>query len=111
MLTKSLTLTEQVARQIADDIAHGVYPVGGKLPSGRILAEQYGVSAAVIREVTERLRAQGLVQSRQGSGSVVLARTGAQGFQVPCLLYTSASRAPGLAAGRSPASSCRAWGR
>ena len=43
MLTKSLTLTEQVARQIADDIAHGVYPVGGKLPSGRILAEQYGV--------------------------------------------------------------------
>lgn len=83
MLTKSLTLTEQVARQIAGDIAHGVYPVGAKLPSGRILAGQYGVSAAVIREVTERLRAQGLVQSRQGSGCVVLARTGAQGFQVP----------------------------
>ncbi|MCH1999593.1 GntR family transcriptional regulator, partial [Achromobacter xylosoxidans] len=89
MLTKSLTLTEQVARQIADDIAHGVYPVGAKLPSGRILAEQYGVSAAVIREVTERLRAQGLVQSRQGSGCVVLARTGAQGFRVPADIAVS----------------------
>jgi GntR family transcriptional repressor for pyruvate dehydrogenase complex len=82
MLTKSLTLTEQVARQIATEIAGGVHPVGAKLPPGRVLAEQYGVSAAVIREVTERLRAQGLIQSRQGSGSTVVSRTGAQGFQV-----------------------------
>jgi len=82
MLTKSLTLTEQVARQIATDIADGVHAVGVKLPPGRVLAEQYGVSAAVIREVTERLRAQGLIQSRQGSGSTVISRTGAQGFQV-----------------------------
>ena len=28
MLTPSLTLTEQVARQIAADIAQGVHPVG-----------------------------------------------------------------------------------
>lgn len=89
MLTKTLTLTEQVARQIADDIAQGVYPVGAKLPPGRVLAEQYGVSAAVIREVTERLRAQGLIQSRQGSGSVVLSRTGAQGFLVPAEIAVS----------------------
>ncbi|MBV2160064.1 FadR family transcriptional regulator [Achromobacter denitrificans] len=82
MLSKSLTLTEQVARQIAGDIAEGVHSVGAKLPPGRALAEQYGVSAAVIREATERLRAQGLIQSRQGSGSVVVSRTGAQGFQV-----------------------------
>ena len=80
MLTPSLTLTEQVARQIAADIAQGVHPVGAKLPSGRVLAEQYGVSAAVIREVTERLRAQGRIQSRQGSGCTVTSRTGAQGF-------------------------------
>jgi len=82
MLTKTLTLTEQVARQIATDIADGVHAVGAKLPPGRILAEQYGVSAAVIREVTERLRAQGLIQSRQGSGSTVVSRTGVQGFQL-----------------------------
>ncbi|AZY50751.1 FadR family transcriptional regulator [Bordetella avium] len=77
------TLTEQVARQLADAIGQGVYPVGDKLPSGRALAEHYGVSAAVIREATERLRSQGLVRTRQGSGCTVIARTGVQGFQVP----------------------------
>lgn len=82
MLTKALTLTEQVARQIATDIADGVHAVGAKLPPGRVLAGQYGVSAAVIREATERLRAQGLIQSRQGSGSTVVSRTGTQGFRV-----------------------------
>lgn len=82
MLTKSLSLTEQVAGQIAAEIAGGLHAVGAKLPPGRVLAQQYGVSAAVIREATERLRAQGLIQSRQGSGCTVVSRTGAQGFQV-----------------------------
>ncbi|OZI72012.1 FadR/GntR family transcriptional regulator [Bordetella genomosp. 12] len=77
------TLTEQVAHQLADEIGRGDYPVGEKLPSGRALAARYGVSAAVIREATERLRTQGLVRTRQGSGCTVIARTGAQGFQVP----------------------------
>ncbi|MBV7482874.1 FadR/GntR family transcriptional regulator [Bordetella sp. BOR01] len=83
MLTKSLTLTEQVAGRLADDIAAGVYPVGGKLPTGKALAQLYGVSAAVIREATERLRAQGLVESRQGAGCTVVSRTANPGFQVP----------------------------
>ncbi len=79
---QTTTLTEQVSRQLADDIGRGRYAVGEKLPSGRALAERYGVSAAVIREATERLRAQGLVRSRQGSGCTVIARSSAQGFQV-----------------------------
>jgi len=83
MLTKSLTLTEQVATQLATDIAAGVYPVGGKLPTGKALTQLYGVSAAVIREATERLRAQGLVESRQGAGCTVISRTASGGFQVP----------------------------
>ncbi|MCD0504036.1 FadR/GntR family transcriptional regulator [Bordetella petrii] len=83
MLTKSLTLTEQVASQLAADIGAGVYPVGGKLPTGKALTQLYGVSAAVIREATERLRAQGLVESRQGAGCMVISRTASPGFQVP----------------------------
>ncbi|AHV91888.1 FadR/GntR family transcriptional regulator [Bordetella holmesii] len=77
------TLTEQVACQLADEIGRGDYPVGEKLPSGRALAQRYGVSAAVIREATERLRSQGLVRSRQGSGCTVIARTRVQGFELP----------------------------
>lgn len=83
MLTQTVTLTDQVAGKLAADIGAGQYPVGTKLPAGRLLAEQYGVSAAVIREATERLRALGLVQSRQGSGCMVTARRVDSGFQVP----------------------------
>ncbi|WP_316149178.1 FadR/GntR family transcriptional regulator [Cupriavidus sp. BIC8F] len=83
MRTRAVTLTEQVTRQLRADIESGAYPVGSRLPTGRQLAEQYGVSAAVIREVTEHLRSQGFVESRQGVGCTVRSRTGAAGFQLP----------------------------
>lgn len=83
MRTRAVTLTEQVTRQVRADIESGAYPVGTRLPTGRQLAEQYGVSAAVIREVTEHLRSQGFVETRQGVGCTVRSRTGAAGFQLP----------------------------
>ncbi|MDN7181530.1 FadR family transcriptional regulator [Caballeronia sp. SEWSISQ10-4 2] len=64
------------------DIRDGVYPVGTKLPSGKDLATRFGVSQSVIREVTERLRSNGLIDSRQGAGCTVKARTEAGGFRV-----------------------------
>ncbi|HEY1610090.1 MAG TPA: FCD domain-containing protein [Paraburkholderia sp.] len=82
-ISRRSTLTQQVAEKIATDILNGVYPLGARLPSGKDLARQFGVSQAVIREVTERLRAQGLIDSRQGSGSTVRARTRNAGFTVP----------------------------
>jgi GntR family transcriptional regulator, transcriptional repressor for pyruvate dehydrogenase complex len=65
------------------EIRDGVYPVGTKLPSGKDLAARFGVSQSVIREVTERLRSQGLIDSRQGAGCTVKARTETSGFRVP----------------------------
>jgi GntR family transcriptional regulator, transcriptional repressor for pyruvate dehydrogenase complex len=82
-IARPVTLTQQVAQQIAGEILSGVFPVGTRLPSGKDLAQRFGVSQAVIREVTERLRAQGLIDSRQGSGCTVRARTKSAGFQVP----------------------------
>ncbi|MEA3117325.1 MAG: GntR family transcriptional regulator, transcriptional repressor for pyruvate dehydrogenase complex [Paraburkholderia sp.] len=79
---KVTSLTVQVAELIQDAISSGVYPVGSKLPSGKVLGQMYGVSQAVIREVTERLRSKGLIDSRQGSGCVVKARTDINGFRV-----------------------------
>ena len=87
-MTKALTLTQQVAQQMTGDIRNGVYPVGTKLPSGRELAERFGVSQSVIREVTERLRSHGLIDSRQGAGCVVKARTETGGFRVPLVTDT-----------------------
>ncbi|MCY1341740.1 putative L-lactate dehydrogenase operon regulatory protein [compost metagenome] len=83
MRTRAVTLTEQVTRQLRADIESGAYPVGTRLPTGKQLSEQYGVSAAVIREVTEHLRSQGFVETRQGVGCTVRSRTGAAGFQLP----------------------------
>jgi GntR family transcriptional repressor for pyruvate dehydrogenase complex len=82
-MVKAITLTQQVAQQMTDEIRNGLYPLGARLPSGKQLAARFGVSQAVIREVTERLRAQGLIDSRQGSGCTVRARTEAGGFRVP----------------------------
>ena len=82
-MTKALTLTQQVAQQMTGDIRDGVYPVGTKLPSGKDLAARFGVSQSVIREVTERLRSNGLIDSRQGAGCTVKARTETGGFRVP----------------------------
>lgn len=77
------TLTEQVANQITIEIQGGSFPIGSKLPSGRELALRFGVSQAVIREVTESLRSLGLIDSRQGAGCVVKSRTITSGFRVP----------------------------
>jgi GntR family transcriptional regulator len=43
------------------------------LPDERILAKQYGVSRNVVREVLNLLRAEGLVERRQGAGTLVVA--------------------------------------
>ncbi len=76
------TLTDRVAQTLMQRIAEGVYPVGTKLPSGKLLAGEFSVSAAVIREATERLRTKGLVRTRQGAGCTVLTRELHEGFQV-----------------------------
>lgn len=82
MQTRPITLTERVIQQLRGEIADGVFPVGARLPTGKQLAERYGVSAAVIREVTEHLRSQGMIESRQGLGSTVRSRVSDSGFRL-----------------------------
>lgn len=83
MQMTNLTLTDRVAQTLMQRIADGIYPVGTKLPSGKLLAGEFSVSAAVIREATERLRTKGLVRTRQGAGCMVLTRDLHNGFQLP----------------------------
>lgn len=54
-------------------IESGVYPVGGRLPSERELAEELGVSRPVIREAIIVLESRGMVQTRHGAGVFVQA--------------------------------------
>ncbi|QFQ98391.1 GntR family transcriptional regulator [Streptomyces phaeolivaceus] len=50
----------------------GTYPVGASLPAQRKLADRLGVSRDTVQKVLTRLREEGWVESRQGSGTRVL---------------------------------------
>lgn len=82
MFRSKSSLTDHVAGVLIDRILGGEYGLGTKMPSGRLLAREFGVSAAVIREATERLRTKGLVRSRQGAGCIVIANKLDEGFQL-----------------------------
>lgn len=64
-------LPSQVANQVRDRIVHGTLVPGDRLPTEREMAEQHGVSRAVIREAVAKLIHEGLVTSRQGVGAFV----------------------------------------
>ena len=59
-------------QSIADDlrsrVAKGEFASGGVLPSESALSSQYDASRVTIRRALEALRAEGLVESRQGFG-------------------------------------------
>lgn len=49
-----------------------VYPEGELLPSENVLSKEYGVSRETIRKSLDYLSQDGLIQKRQGKGSIVL---------------------------------------
>lgn len=64
-------LSEQVGDALATGIRAGRLAGGERLPSEQALGERFGVSRTVVREALTRLKSQGLVVSRQGSGVYV----------------------------------------
>jgi len=65
------TISRDISEQLIRRITNGAYPIGSKLPTERLLAEEFGVGRHVIREALKRLDALGLVRIRQGSGIFV----------------------------------------
>jgi len=68
---QKLTLAEQMAANIQEMIVSEVLPQGSNLPTEPDLAEQFGVSRAVVRDATRILMARGLVQVLHGRGVFV----------------------------------------
>lgn len=64
----------QVATELKQQIALGQYPVGSALPTEVELCGRFGVSRYTVREALRRLAELGLVASRQGSGTRVIAQ-------------------------------------
>lgn len=70
-LTVAGTLTDRVVAALVDLINGEDFPPGFRLPSEMSMASRFGVSRTVIREAISRLKSEGLVESRQGSGVFV----------------------------------------
>ena len=65
------TLTVRVCNALIELIGGDDFPPGARLPSEMKMASRFGVSRTVIREAVSRLKSEGLVESRQGSGVFV----------------------------------------
>lgn len=65
-------LTDQVADALLRHIAEEGLRAGDRLPAITELCRLYGVSPTVVRESLARLRSEGIIETRQGSGAYVL---------------------------------------
>lgn len=63
-----------IYQHIFEVIIAGEFPVNARLPSETELAQRFGASRPVVREALARLRDDGIIISRQGSGSYVKRR-------------------------------------
>lgn len=64
-------LHEDIVQQFLSLIRGGSLQHGDRLPSERVLADQFNVSRSSVREALRSLELQGLVVSRRGSGTFV----------------------------------------
>lgn len=72
--SRDRTLSDRVYEDILAMIMSGEIPVGDKLPTEKVLCERSGVSRPVLRQALKQLREDGVIVSRQGSGSFVQRR-------------------------------------
>ena len=69
---KRLSLVDAVVNQMLCAIESGVFNVGEKIPSEKILMQEFGVGRSTLREAFKKLESFGVVSIRQGSGTVLL---------------------------------------
>jgi DNA-binding FadR family transcriptional regulator len=64
-------LASALAAELVERIVGGVHPPGTPLPPEPALCETFSVSRTVVREAVKMLQEKGLVQVRQGAGTMV----------------------------------------
>jgi len=81
-LVRPSQLSETVSQTIEAWIREGQLLAGARLPTEKMLASDFGVSRAVVREAISRLKAEGLVTTRQGAGAFVSERPSGTSFRL-----------------------------
>jgi DNA-binding FadR family transcriptional regulator len=82
-ITSAGTLADRVTAVLLEKIKSGDFPPGARLPTEQVICERFGVSRTVVREAISRLKSEGLVEVRQGSGMVVREASRAATFRLP----------------------------
>lgn len=67
-----LSMPDKIYGEVINSILKGEFAKEGKLPTETDLAERFGVSRPTVREALTRLRSNGIITSRRGSGSYVV---------------------------------------
>lgn len=75
-------LSDEIASRLERWIVEQGLEPGAQLPTEKVLCARFGVSRAVIREAVSRLKAEGCVRTRQGSGAYVAALPGEGSFRL-----------------------------
>lgn len=78
----SVTLADCLTKLLQEKIRSGEFAAGDHLPSEAALAKQFGVSRTVVREAVSRLKAEGLVATHQGKGTLILEVSHPARFQI-----------------------------
>ncbi|MEV4375184.1 FadR/GntR family transcriptional regulator [Nonomuraea sp. NPDC049637] len=65
------SLAKAVTAELVERIVSGTHAPGTSLPAEPVLCEAFSVSRTVVREAVKLLEAKGLVQVRQGAGTIV----------------------------------------
>jgi GntR family transcriptional regulator len=66
---------KELRETLAEEIATGIHPVGGKFPTEYELCDRFSVSRHTVREALRALQDRGMLSRQAGSGTVVLDRT------------------------------------
>lgn len=81
-LSPPKSLAEELGDRLREEVREGRVAPGERLPTEQALMEAFGVSRTVVREAIAGLRADGLVETRQGLGAFVAADPRRQPFRI-----------------------------
>ncbi|WP_419787042.1 FadR/GntR family transcriptional regulator [Pseudodesulfovibrio sp.] len=87
------SLPEELAGVIAKQIEVGDFKPGDVLPSETHMAKSFNVSRTVVREALARLKYEGIIQSKRGSGPVVCQEGNRKIFTLPAEFASAENKA------------------
>lgn len=79
---RARSLADELCRRLEDEIRAQRWKPGERLPTEAEIVQAYGVSRSVVREAVSKLQAGGVVETRHGVGTFVLAPRPAQTFGI-----------------------------